>query len=321
MAETRPGSGTVGPVRWGGSRPAGRRRGAHGGAANPTRGGLAAALLVGGPAAARHSPLPELPRSPPRVRPDARLGGRAAPTAVADRHRRGADRSSDHAPPSGRRVPSVVRRHAGRAAAGRSGRTGRSRTNSTPGPGRASSSAAATCSPAALDTRLERDRRRPDRCSSTRPATRRGTSTSGWGTPTPAARDRVINVFSPRETIADPDDPNFGQLAGPDEIHPFRVRSLHRTTFNYARRPGLVAERAGLPGGRAGLEQPGRGRRRRPVGHRPRRSDPGRRTGQLPPPAAASRTASSSGRTGTGSGRWARGSCSAGCGASGATTG
>ena len=46
--------------------------------------------------------------------------------------------------------------------------------------------------------------------------------------------DRVINVFSPRETISDPNDPNFGELAGPDEIHPFRVRSLHRTTFNYA---------------------------------------------------------------------------------------
>jgi hypothetical protein len=46
--------------------------------------------------------------------------------------------------------------------------------------------------------------------------------------------DRVINVFSPRERISDEGDPNFGQLAGPDEIHPFRVRALHRTTFNYA---------------------------------------------------------------------------------------
>ena len=46
--------------------------------------------------------------------------------------------------------------------------------------------------------------------------------------------DRVINVFSPRETISDPNSPDFGQLAGPDGIHPFRVRSLHRTTFNYA---------------------------------------------------------------------------------------
>ncbi|HVK18128.1 MAG TPA: hypothetical protein VM533_14380 [Fimbriiglobus sp.] len=46
--------------------------------------------------------------------------------------------------------------------------------------------------------------------------------------------DRVINVFSPRETVSDPNDPNFGQPAGPDEIHPFRVRALHRTTFNYA---------------------------------------------------------------------------------------
>jgi hypothetical protein len=39
--------------------------------------------------------------------------------------------------------------------------------------------------------------------------------------------DRVINVFSPRERETN------GQLAGPDEIHPFRVRDLHRTTFNY----------------------------------------------------------------------------------------
>ncbi len=41
--------------------------------------------------------------------------------------------------------------------------------------------------------------------------------------------NRVIDVFSPRET-----DPNTGLLAGPDQIHPFRVRSLHRSTFNYA---------------------------------------------------------------------------------------
>ena len=42
-------------------------------------------------------------------------------------------------------------------------------------------------------------------------------------------QNRVIDVFSPRET-----DPNTGLLAGPDQIHPFRVRSLHRSTFNYA---------------------------------------------------------------------------------------
>jgi hypothetical protein len=40
--------------------------------------------------------------------------------------------------------------------------------------------------------------------------------------------DRVINVFSPA-----PRDQQ-GQLQGPDEIHPFRVRDLFRTTFNYA---------------------------------------------------------------------------------------
>lgn len=42
-------------------------------------------------------------------------------------------------------------------------------------------------------------------------------------------QNRVLDVFSPRET-----DPNTGLLAGPDQIHPFRVRGLYRSSFNYA---------------------------------------------------------------------------------------
>jgi hypothetical protein len=40
--------------------------------------------------------------------------------------------------------------------------------------------------------------------------------------------DRVINVFSPQ-----PRDQFTGELLGPDEIHPFQLRVMHRTTFNY----------------------------------------------------------------------------------------
>ncbi len=41
-------------------------------------------------------------------------------------------------------------------------------------------------------------------------------------------QSRVLNIFAPQPT-----DPNTGNLQGPDQINPFRVRDLFRTTFNY----------------------------------------------------------------------------------------
>jgi hypothetical protein len=70
--------------------------------------------------------------------------------------------------------------------------------------------------------------------------------------------DRVINVFSPA-----PRD-SSGNLQGPDEIHPFRVRDLYRTTFNYAlgrywwlNGPGYVGAESDW-NSRAGLDVGGR---------------------------------------------------------------